>query len=148
VAADQASPIELAAGNLRELLRIIGRSDIEELELEVAETRLYLKRPTSEVPPDTAAPEPRPTQPPAVLEADVVLAERVGFFHHPGDDTSGPPEVGQRVAAGQVLGSIDSLNVLIPVHAARAGRLAEVLVEEGQPVEFGQRLFVVRASED
>jgi biotin carboxyl carrier protein len=148
VAGDQASPVGLPAGELRELLRIIGRSDIEELELELAETRLYLKRAAIEAALEAAVAEPEPAQPTGALEADVVLAERVGFFHHAGDHTAGPPEVGERVESGQVLGSIDSLNVQIPVNVARAGRLAEVLVEQGQPVEYGQRLFVVRPGED
>ena len=71
------------------------------------------------------------------------ISERVGFFHYP-TDAEGPLKAGDRVAAGQVLGIIDSLSVPIPLQPARAGRVEEVLVEDGQPVEFGQPLFVLR----
>ena len=111
------------------------------------ETRLYAALPELVVPlpvrkiPTAADEEPMPDS--GRVEADFVLAERVGFFHHP-TEAEGPLKAGDRVAAGQVLGIIDSLSVPIPLQAARAGRVEEVLVEDGQPVEFGQPLFVLR----
>ena len=143
MAGDRDALARLADGDLRELLGMVEGTDIEELELEVAGTRLFFKRPAAGGSPQAPVAEKEPTPDSGRVEADFVLAERVGFFHYP-TDAEGPLKAGDRVAAGQVLGVIDSLSVPIPLQAARAGRVEEVLVEDGQPVEFGQPLFVVQ----
>lgn len=143
MASEQVSLAALAAGELRDLLRILRDSDVEELELQIAGTRLHFKRPATAIAPDSVVAEdesPSASEDPVV---DLVAAERVGFFHYP-DGGNAPPGAGDTVAAGQVLGSIDSLSVPVPVQAPRAGLLEEVLVDEGQPVEYGQPLFAIR----
>ena len=129
----------LAGGELRELLSLLDGSSVEELELELAGTRLFVKRRPSAEPP---ASDSHVSAAAAGSEAAFVVAERVGFFHFPADRGQ-IPTVNDAVTAGQVLGVIDSLNVPIPVLAPSAGRLEEVLVEEGQPVEYGHPLFVI-----
>jgi biotin carboxyl carrier protein len=136
----------LADGELGELLGILEGSDIEELELNLAGTRLYFRREPG-VAGETA---PSATSPNGVATGSdtiFVVAERVGFFHHQ-SDRAAPLKPGDPVLAGQTIGVIDSLNVPISVQAPGAGEIEEVLVEEGQPVEYGQPLFVISPNRD
>ena len=55
--------------------------------------------------------------------------------------------MGDRVKAGQLVGTIESLNVLNEVETSVAGRVVEVLVQDGQPVEYGQALMAIDSSE-
>jgi acetyl-CoA carboxylase biotin carboxyl carrier protein len=142
--------VDLSAGltgaELRELLRLARRAMIEELELECGETRLRLRRQIeggrSALAEGEAASVPEPAS-----DLLLVSAERVGFFRATGHGAGSPRRAGERVAAGAVLGAIDSLSVPIPVLAPRAGRIDEVLVEDGQAVEYGQPLFALRLDE-
>jgi len=143
VADDRDTLASLADGELRDLLRIIARSDIEELELQIAGTRLFFKRPASHEAPERDTPGEVPPTSAEGPGTESVLADRVGFFHYP-DEASTHPSPGDRVAAGQVLGVIESLSVPTPIHATNPGLLEAVLVEEGQAVEYGQPLFVLR----
>ena len=134
----------LAAGGLRELLHLARRAGIQELELEYRTARVRLVR-------EAAPPAGPPGQPgettverAADAETITVSAECVGFFHAPGDSPAAMPIAGQEIAFGQTLGLIDSLSVPIAAVAPRAGRVEEVLVEDGQAVEYGQPLFTIR----
>jgi len=51
--------------------------------------------------------------------------------------------VGDRVKAGQLVGTIESLNVLNEVETTAAGRVVEIFVQDGQPVEYGQVLMAI-----
>lgn len=136
----------LADGELRELLRLVGRTDVEELEVEIGGTRLFLRRrceqPSADRQDGSLAPE-ATAEPPR----EVIKADRVGFFHFTADKSRRTPVVGERVSEGQTLGVIDALSVPNAVRAPIAGELVEILVEEGQPVEYGQPLFVVQPGE-
>ena len=61
----------------------------------------------------------------------------VGLFRH----ATPPVGYGALVTPGQVVGNIESMKVLNDVPAAEGGRVADVFVEEGAPVEYGQPLF-------
>ena len=60
-------------------------------------------------------------------------------------DTAPQTEVGAIVQAGQMLGYVEAMGVMNDVEASCAGRVGEIAVEDGQPVEYGQPLFVLRA---
>lgn len=134
----------LGGAELRELLQLISGTDIENLEIEVGGTRLYLERGMAEFAAGTRPAQDSPRPIPEGMPASFVVSDRVGFFHYSDGELITHPKVGDQVAADQVLGVIDSVSVLTPVQAACSGRLDEVLVDEGQPVEFGQPLFVIR----
>jgi len=142
VPSDQEVLARLAGGELRELLDLLGSSDVEELELEISGTRLSLRRAPvqSQVIPlddqSIAAGSP-------AAGTSFVVAELVGFFRFPGEPDASAVRAAQPVKSGQILGVIDSLNVPVPVPAPVAGRLLEILVEDGQPVEYGQPLFLI-----
>ena len=144
MADDQDLLARLAGGELRELLRLLDGSDIEELELEVSGTKLLFRRSVAAERSgrvETGGVEQRPDSRTSVF----VVAERVGFFHRP--DGAGNLQPGDSVDLDQVLGVIDSVNIPSPVQAPCSGVLDEVLVEEGQPVEYGQPLFVLHPVE-
>ena len=141
---DREQLARLAGGELRELLRLLEGSDVEELELEVSGTKLYFKRDlaatAAPAATDGGADQATPPEPASTR----LVAERVGFFHFP---DGGAPRAGERVRADQVVGVVDSLNIASPVTTPSAGQIAEVLVEDGQPVEYGQLLFVIGPEE-
>jgi acetyl-CoA carboxylase biotin carboxyl carrier protein len=56
--------------------------------------------------------------------------------------------VEDRVKVGQIVGTIQSLNVISEVESPFAGRIVEFLATDGQPVEYGQQLVVIDSSEE
>jgi acetyl-CoA carboxylase biotin carboxyl carrier protein len=138
---------------LQHLVRLLDKSDVSELELRrIGEgTHLVLRK--AKVPDNNEHSVerqyvPAPVNiPAAVVPANTehkVLAPLVGTFH-----TSAKPKggalvaIGDRVKAGQLVGTIESLNVLNEVETTVAGHVAEILVQEGQPVEYGQVLMTI-----
>lgn len=77
-----------------------------------------------------------------------VLSTLVGIFKtRPVPEKPPVTVVGTQVEQGQVLGYVESMSLTYEIHAPTGGRLAEVLVEEGHPVEYGQPLVVLEATE-
>lgn len=77
-----------------------------------------------------------------------VAAPLVGVFHPWLKPRGGTlVAVGDYVKAGQLVGTIESLNVLNEVEASVAGRVVEIHVQDGQPVEYGQVLITIEGSE-
>ena len=122
-----------------EALSAIRESSIDELEVEWEGGSLRIHRELSaagagrEPDPETAAP---------VDDHVVVTSEHVGFFH--GGAGGQFPAVGAWVSAGTLLGEIETLGIRNPVAAPIDGRIDEVLVDDGMPVEYGQRLVAIR----
>lgn len=154
---DAASVISIE--QLERLVRLLDKSDVSELELRRAGegTRLVLRKVkapesgdqrvsyvssaiSSAV--DSGAPEA------AAKETEhKVLAPFVGTFHVWAKPRGGSlVAMGDRVKAGQLVGTIESLNVLNEVETAVAGRVVEVFVQDGQPVEYGQVLMTIDSS--
>jgi acetyl-CoA carboxylase biotin carboxyl carrier protein len=138
---------------LQRLVRLLDTSDISELELKRAGEGTHLILRKAKAPPsDEHSMErqyiPAPINVPAAEVPDKtehkVLAPLVGTFHTWAKPKGGAlVAVGDRVKAGQLVGTIESLNVLNEVETAVAGLVVEILVREGQPVEFGQLLMTI-----
>ncbi|GLV57036.1 acetyl-CoA carboxylase biotin carboxyl carrier protein subunit [Dictyobacter sp. S3.2.2.5] len=78
-----------------------------------------------------------------------INAPLVGIFHSWGKPKGNPlVTVGDRVKPGQLVGTIQSLNVINEVESTIAGSIAEILVQDGQAVEYGQQLFLIDRSEE
>ncbi len=141
---------------LRHLVRLLDRSDVTEVELRRAEegVRLVLRKvkaPENSAQQAIASSTLTGNAPPPV-EANTmhnVVAPLVGIFH-----SATKPRgkalvaVGDHVKAGQHIAAIESLNVINEVEAPVAGRVIEILVQEGQPVEYGQSLMTIDGTQE
>ena len=145
---------------LQRLVRLIDQSSVSELELKHAEggTRLVLRKAKVPengessngtlastqfvIPTRDAEAEPAPSE----IEHKIV-AHLVGTFHVWAKPRGGTlVVVGDRVKVGQLVGTIESLNVFNEVESPVAGRVVEIFVQEGQPVEYGQLLMTIASS--
>ena len=127
---------------LRRLCELMREEGLTELTLVEEGRRITLRRPGLGVSPRAAEAPPRPE-----LEEELIRSPVVGTFWRrpaPGEDPF--VEVGERVEPGQTLCVVEAMKVMNEVRADRAGVIEEVLVEEGQPVEYGQPLFRLRPS--
>jgi acetyl-CoA carboxylase biotin carboxyl carrier protein len=133
---------DLEPGALADLLALLQASGVSELDLEIDDARLFIRR-TTEVQPVVGPLVPLEVEP----ETIVVAAPAVGLFHR-GPEEGAPPLVAEDedVVAGQVLGIVEVLRMPHQVEAPRAGRVERFLVESGRPVEYGQPLVQLAAS--
>ncbi|MDT0634979.1 acetyl-CoA carboxylase biotin carboxyl carrier protein [Spectribacter hydrogenoxidans] len=146
---------------LKKLIELVESSGIAELEISEGEESVRIGRypPAGSMPasaPPAAAPPPAAPESagqPAAAEAapaddtrdgHVVRAPMVGtFYRAPSPDADAYVEVGDRVAADQTLCIIEAMKMLNQIEADVSGEITAILVENGQPVEFDQPLFVI-----
>ena len=147
---------------LQRLVRLLDRSDVSELELKRAEdgTRLVLRKAKApersgqrgDIAANTQyidAPVGAQFIAPAFAAAPVetkhhISAHFVGIFHASAKPRGGAlVAIGDRVKVGQLVATIESLNVINEVESPVAGCVVEILVQDGQPVEYGQHLIVI-----
>ena len=153
-------------GRIEYLIRLVEKSDIAELEItEGWGTRIRISKyapgapavvqhvPAAAVPP---APPPQvaaepPPPPPEPAAADVslikVVAPMVGTFYRASSPDTPPfVEVGSQVQPGQTLCIIEAMKIMNEIASEVAGCVRRVLVDNAQPVEFGQTLFLIEES--
>ena len=132
------------ADQLGELLRLVSRSDVEELDVQHQGTRFVIRRDLTSQP-TVVHPEPEHHDAPRLPESYVIASPLVGVFHRANGTASEPAiEEGSHVTVGQVVGAVEAMRMLNRVQSERAGVVQQVLVREGQPVEYGQPLLVLR----
>jgi acetyl-CoA carboxylase biotin carboxyl carrier protein len=154
---------------LKKLVRIMLQAELSELEVEDTSRglRVRLKRDrghgeapmTQVVPWVGAAPQPAPGpsaagEPPAAgaspaeevpADAEVLRSPMVGtFYRSPSPDAEPFVDVGSAVSEDSVICIIEAMKVMNEIRAERNGVVHKVLVENGEPVQFGQPLFVIR----
>lgn len=153
----------LSVGELRQLIRLMNTTDLEEItiENEAIGLRLVLRKPPAPPPPlvqhdeweliEASDPDVLGEAPPGASAAagDIaVRAQLVGVFHASAQsDGQGAVAVGEFVREGQVLGAIQALNVLNEIETPAVGRVKEIVVTDGQAVEYGQLLLVLATSD-
>ena len=137
---------------IRELALLLDETSLTEIEIERAGLRLRVARNVS-----IAASMPANFQPtaPAPAAAPLVVAD---VAKHPGavpspmvgtaylaSEPGAKPfiEVGSKVAVGQTLLIIEAMKTMNQIPSTRAGTVTQILVEDGQPVEFGEPLVIV-----
>ena len=150
-------------GKLRKLLALFQDSDIEELEVQSSfwhGTRIRLTRSRAPSPVAPAAPMPiapvptaptAPTEPPPAEKTDdglhEVLSPMVGTFYRAASPESDPfVNEGDRIESGQTLCIIEAMKIMNEIPADIQGEVVEILVGDGQPVEYNQALFKIRPS--
>src|ERR1044071_5065207 len=148
---------------IKTLIDLVEQSGISELEVKEGEESVRIARhPTGGMPqfitmqqaPAPAAPAPvaAPSSPSTQAAAPSTTASKkhfvrapmVGtFYRSPSPGAKPFVDVGQTVKQGQTLCIIEAMKMLNQIEADKNGVIAEVLVENGQPVEFAQPLFVI-----
>ena len=142
---------------LKKLIDLVQESGIGELEITEGEERVRISRAGTAAPmvmataapmammaaPGAAAAPAAPEAPPAPT-GHTLKSPMVGTFYR--SASPGAPafvEVGQAVAKGQTLCIIEAMKLLNEIESDAAGTIKAILVENGQPVEYGQPLFVI-----
>lgn len=144
---------------IKKLIEVIEDSDVAELEISTNDETIRIARFGSGAPQVTLAPgtgpsapapvaAPQPsadeTAPAPVATGTTVRAPMVGtFYRSPSPGAGSFVEVGQTVAAGQTLCIIEAMKMLNQIESPCSGTIREVLVENEQPVEFDEALFVI-----
>ncbi|MBO8142634.1 MAG: acetyl-CoA carboxylase biotin carboxyl carrier protein [Firmicutes bacterium] len=142
---------------IKELIELVSASDIAEFELEIDDFKVALRK-------FSAAPRPVPAAQPAEAPKAVaheapaesgptshdddrfiqITAPMVGtFYRAPAPDAEPYVKVGDVVEAGQPLCIIEAMKLMNEIESEVRGRVAQILVENAQPVEYGQPLFVL-----
>ena len=143
---------------LKKLIDLVQESGIAELEITEGEEKVKIVKggavsvmtaAPAAAPAPAAAMEAKPAAPPpaeptAGQEGHVVKAPMVGtFYRSPSPDAKPFVEVGQSVKEGDTIGIIEAMKLMNEIEADASGVVKAVLVENGQPVEYGQPLFIL-----
>lgn len=130
---------------IEHLLHLLQQSDASELEVETDSWRLRAKRRVTVAVQTATATTVSPTKPAPPEPTSVwVRSPLVGFFQ----SRPQPLQVGDAVRQGEVVCLIQAMGLMNEVQSPVDGRIAEVLVEEGMAVEYGQPLYRVEVETD
>jgi acetyl-CoA carboxylase biotin carboxyl carrier protein len=144
---------------LKTLIDLVADSTIAELEVTEGDSRVRIVKtpaagtqPMQYMPmqmpaaaaPTVAAPVAPADNKPTAIEGNVVKSPMVGtFYRAPGPDKSAYVEIGSLVKAAEPICIIEAMKLLNEIEAGYDGTIKEILVENGQPVEYGQPLFII-----
>ncbi len=148
---------------IRELIALMRQNQIAEIDLEenggqLQRLRIVAEHPTASSGGLPAAnpvvsresfpvslPAPEEPSPPAAETTVTITSPIVGtFYRSPSPESPAYVEVGDEIGEESVLCIVEAMKVMNEIKAEMTGRIAEILVENGQPVEFGQALFRVQ----
>jgi oxaloacetate decarboxylase (Na+ extruding) subunit alpha len=153
---------------IKELIKLLGETEITELNLESEGVKVSIKKGHTMVAPSPVAasavpvmatvtapvpqavpaavivPQAQETQPEVKQNLEYIKAPMVGtFYRTPAPDAPPFIEVGQSVKSGQPVCIIEAMKLMNEIEAECEGKVVQILVENGQPVEFGQPLFAI-----
>ncbi len=148
---------------IKELIEMLKGTDISELEIERSGVKVRLRKggdvtfhpvmPRMEYPPAAIvapavteaplAPAEKPLEPEKTNQIKVT-APIVGTFYRASSPDKPPyVEVGDIVKKGQILCIIEAMKLMNEIESETSGKIAQILLENGQPVEYGQPLFAI-----
>ena len=140
---------------LKALLRLMEGNDVEELEVEEGGRRVRIRRRPvpGRVPPAAMNPAP-PAATASPLPPTAAAAETAGlipvespmvgtFYRAPAPGAEPYVKEGDLIQKGTVVCIIEAMKLMNEIEAEVKGRIARILAENGQPVEFGQTLFLI-----
>ena len=143
---------------VKKLIELLKESGIAEIEIKEGEEsvritqQLQASAPVAQMhaaPPVAAVPAETPRggsseEAPKAIEGHTVNAPMVGTFYRASSpDAKSFVDVGQEVSAGDTLCIIEAMKMMNQIEADRAGVVSAILVENGEPVEYGEPLFVI-----
>ena len=143
---------------VKKLIELLEESDVAEIEIHEGEESVRISRASSMVPsmmaaaapvaaPAAGAPaaavEPAPAAA-AEPKGHLIRSPMVGTFYRAPSPGAKPFVVeGQSVSAGETLCIIEAMKILNQIESDKSGKVIEILVENGQPVEYNEPLFVI-----
>ncbi|HWE00704.1 MAG TPA: acetyl-CoA carboxylase biotin carboxyl carrier protein [Bryobacteraceae bacterium] len=153
--------IAMTLEEIRELIRLVSETGVAELEVQRGENRVRIRQaPGAEtsvllpaspmpqpaaVPPPPSASSPEPAPPKENDNTTYVKSPIVGTFYESASPGTPPfVRIGEHVTPGKVLCIIESMKLMNEIEADMAGIVESRLVENGQPVEYGEALFGIR----
>ncbi len=147
---------------IKKLIELLEESDVEELEIHEGDDSVRISRRREQAPaPQYMAHYPAPShhpEPPAQAtgggssepaqkpepEGHLLKSPMVGtFYRSPSPTSKSFVEVGQSVKAGEVVCIVEAMKMMNQIEADKSGTVSEILVEDGQPVEFDQPLIII-----
>ncbi len=155
---------------LESLVRLMVENDLTELDLKDGEETVTVKRggkpvvlaapaaapamalpaaPAPAAAPAAAAPAAAPAAPKADDDAGCIAVESpmVGtFYATPGPDKPPFAQVGTQVGPESIVCLVEAMKIFNEIKAEKSGTIHKILVKSGQPVEFGQKLFLIKPS--
>lgn len=135
---------------IKKLIDLMIESDLQAIEVKEGDQSISLTRPTPvyaaapvAAAPTTAAPAAAAAKTP---RGAVETSPMVGVFYAAASPGEAPfVNVGQTVSAGETLGIIEAMKIMNPIEATKSGVIEEILVKNGEVIQFGQPLFRYRA---
>ena len=146
---------------VKKLIELLEESDVAEIEIHEGEESVRISRTSSVAAPmvaaaaaplAAAAPTPATPSAPAAEapaatkepEGHVIRSPMVGTFYRAPSPGAKPFVVeGQSVSSGETLCIIEAMKILNQIESDKSGKIVEILVENGQPVEYNEPLFVI-----
>ncbi len=147
---------------VKKLIELLEESNIDELEIKEGEESVRITRngsPVYAAAPQYAAPAAAPSPAPAAgaaapaeaaeseapaLAGHVVKSPMVGtFYRSPSPGAASFIEEGQQVKAGDVICIVEAMKMMNQIEADKSGTIGQILVEDGQPLEFDQPLVTI-----
>ncbi|RLJ16893.1 acetyl-CoA carboxylase biotin carboxyl carrier protein [bacterium endosymbiont of Escarpia laminata] len=143
---------------VKKLIELLEESDIAEIEIHEGEESVRISRqnaypaafaPMPAVQPGVAATQAPAAAPPAEEEPEeiqghAVKSPMVGtFYRAPSPGSKSFVEEGHQVAVGDTLCIIEAMKILNQIECDKAGTVKKILVENGQPVEYNEPLFII-----
>jgi acetyl-CoA carboxylase biotin carboxyl carrier protein len=146
---------------VKKLIELLDESGVAEIEIKEGEESVRISRysqssqpmmaaPAAYAPPPAAAAPITPVETPATkaaaetIEGHAIKSPMVGTFYRAASPGATPfVEVGQSVNAGDTLCIIEAMKLLNQIEADKSGKVKAILVENGQPVEYDQPLFII-----
>jgi len=145
---------------VKKLIELLEESGVAEIEIHEGEESVRISRQSTgtqlyaQAPAMMAAPQPAAAAPSAApvasapaepqISGHTVNSPMVGTFYRASSPGASPfVEVGQRVSAGDTLCIIEAMKMLNQIEADKSGTVSAILVDNAEPVEYGQPLFVI-----
>lgn len=164
----------LKIGEIRELIRLLDETSLSELRIETEDMKLSLKKPEATAPvvsavtaapvvqsiaqpsavaatPTVAVVAPSAPEPAEVAKDDknvhIIKSPMVGTFYRASSPDVAPyTEVGAKVSPKTIVCIVEAMKLMNEIEAETTGEVVEILVENGQLVEYGQPLFKIKLS--
>lgn len=146
---------------LKKLIDLVEESGISELELTEGEEKVRISRaiapsaapaiqyvsapaPVAAAPSASGTVAPAAAAAPVVEEGTVVKSPMVGTFYRASSPDAKPfVDVGSSISAGETLCIIEAMKLLNEIESEHSGVIKKIFVENGQPVEYGEPLFLI-----